>query len=117
MLADVAHDILTFDVVDPLRRAGKSAARERAEAWLTAYDGPVGWEARDIEVTASGDVGFSHALGHVTGRLKTGAEIDMWFCTTLGFRRAGDRWSIIQEHSSAPINPENGQASLGLQPS
>ncbi len=116
MLADVADDILTFDVVDPLRRFGKPASRERLVAWLASYDGPVGWEGRDVEVTADGNVAFSHALSHVTGKLKTGASIDMWFRTTLGFRRMGGRWLVVHEHSSSPFNPENGETSLGLKP-
>jgi ketosteroid isomerase-like protein len=59
---------------------------------------------------------FSHALSHVTGGLKTGAAIDMWFRTTLVFRRTGDHCLIVHEHSSSPFDPASGQASLGLKP-
>ena len=116
MIADLADDIVTFDVVSPLRRDGKASSRERAEAWIASYDGSIGWESRDVVVTADGDVAFSHALSHVTGNLKTGAVVDMWFRTTLGFRRTGDRWLIVHEHSSSPFDPASGQASLGLKP-
>jgi ketosteroid isomerase-like protein len=115
-MADVADDILSFDVVDPLRREGKSASRERIDTWFASYDGQIGWENRDVMVTADGDVAFSHALSHVTGKLKTGAAVDMWFRTTLGFRRIGARWLIVHEHSSSPFDPQSGQASLGLKP-
>lgn len=116
MMADLADDIVTFDVVSPLRRDGKAASRERAEAWIASYDGSIGWENCDVAVTADGDVAFSHSLSHVMGILKTGAAIDMWFRTTLGFRRTGDHWLIVHEHSSSPFDPANGQASLGLKP-
>ena len=116
MMADVADGILTFDVVDPLRSEGKSAARNRAEAWIASYDGAIAWESRDVVVNASGDSAFSHALSHVTGKLKTGTTVDMWFRTTLGFRRNADRWLIVHEHSSSPFDPESGKASLGLKP-
>ncbi len=62
MMADVADDVVIFDVVDPLRRDGKAASRERAVAWVKSYDGPIGWENRDVRITANGDVAFSHGL-------------------------------------------------------
>ena len=50
----------------------------------------------------------------ITGTLKTRAKVDMWFRTTLGFRRIGDRWLIAHDHGSVPLNAGNSQASLGL---
>lgn len=116
MMAAVTDDVQVFDVVDPLRRQGKASSRERATAWIASYEGPIGWENRDVRVTADGDVAFSHALSRVTGKLKTGAAVDMWFRTTLGFRRIDGRWLIVHDHGSVPFDPESGKASLGLDP-
>lgn len=116
MVADVADDVVIFDVVDPLRREGEAASRDRAVEWLSSYDGPITWETRELTIVANDDVAFSHGLSGVTGKLKTCAAIDMWFRTTLGFRRIGDRWLIVHDHGSVPFNPESGQASLGLKP-
>jgi uncharacterized protein (TIGR02246 family) len=116
MMAALADDVVTFDVVSPLRRDGKAASRERAEAWIASFEGRIDWESSDVVVTSDGDVAFSHALSHVIGKQKTGATVDMWFRTTLGFRRTRDRWLIVHEHSSAPFDPASGQASLGLKP-
>lgn len=116
LVADLAEDIVSYDVVDPMCRKGKESSRTRASEWLTAYDGPVRWENRDVQITADGDAAFSHSLSRVTGKLRTGTEIDMWFRTTLGFRRIGGRWLITHEHGSVPFNPETGKASLGLKP-
>ena len=116
MVVDVAEEIVTFDVVDPLRRIGKAGERERANEWTASYDGPVAWESRDVVVEVADDLVFSHSLSHVTGKLKTGAAIDMWFRTTLGLRRTGDRWLIVHEHNSSPFNPDTGAASVGLKP-
>ncbi|MBA3356218.1 MAG: nuclear transport factor 2 family protein [Pyrinomonadaceae bacterium] len=114
MMADVADDVVMFDVVDPLRREGVAAAR--AAKWVATYDGPISWENRDVHVAADGDVAFSHALTRVTGKLKTAAEVDMWFRTTLGLRRIAGRWLITHDHGSVPFNPENGKALLDLKP-
>lgn len=116
MVADLAEDVVSYDVTDPLRSEGKGPSRKRATEWLAAYDGKVSWENRDVQITADGTVAFSHGLSHVMGNLKTGAKIDMWFRTTLGFRRTGDHWLITHEHSSSPFDPESGKASLGLKP-
>jgi ketosteroid isomerase-like protein len=51
----------------------------------------------------------------VTGKRKSGNEIDLWFRTALGFRRADGRWFILNEHSSAPFDPACGSASLALE--
>ena len=116
MMADVSDDVVIFDVVEPLCREGKTASRSRAAEWVASYDGAIDWEQRDVRITVDGDVGFSHALSRVTGRLKTGARVDMWFRTTLGFRRAGGRWRITHDHGSVPFDPSSGKASLALRP-
>lgn len=116
MSADVADDVTVFDLVVPLRRVGKAASSARAAEWVASYEGPVGWESRDVQVFADGDVACSHSLSHVTGTLKTGTEVDMWFRTTLGLQRRSGQWLIVHEHSSSPFDPETGQASLGLKP-
>jgi ketosteroid isomerase-like protein len=116
MSADVADDVAIFDVVVPLRSLGKAASTARAAEWVGSYEGAIGWESRDVEVFADGDVAFSHSLSHVTGRLKTGAKVDMWFRTTLGLQRRSGHWLIVHEHSSSPFDPKSGQASLALKP-
>lgn len=111
IMADVAGDVLVFDVVDPLRRTGKQASRECAAAWVSSYGGRIGLEIRDLQITVDGDVAFSHALTHVTGTLKSKTTVDMWFRTTLGFRRITGRWLIVHDHGSVPFNVESGQVS------
>ena len=116
MTADVAENVVIFDVVEPLRRDGKRASRARAAEWVASYDGPIGWEQREVIITADREVAFSHALSRVTGRLKSGAQVDMWFRTTLGFRLIDGQWRITHDHGSVPFEASTGKASLGLQP-
>lgn len=113
---DVSDDVMVFDVVEPLCRQGKASLRTRAEEWMESYEGRVDWESHDLQIVTDGDVGFSHSLARVTGTLKTGAAVDMWFRTTLGFRRIDGRWLIVHDHGSVPFNPESGKASLALKP-
>ena len=116
LLADVADDVVVFDVVDPLRRTGGAAVRARAADWLASYESGIVWEDRDREITADDTVAFCSMLSHVSGALKTGTRVDMWFRKTLGFQHRGDRWLITHDHGSVPFDPETGRASLGLEP-
>ena len=116
IMANVSDDVMVFDVVDPLRHLGKQSSRERAAKWVGSYEGPIGLEIRDLQVYVDGDVAFSHALSHVTGTLKTMAEVDMWFRTTFGLRRIDGRWLIVHDHGSVPFDPKSGKVSLALNP-
>jgi ketosteroid isomerase-like protein len=116
MVADVADDIVSFDVVNPLRRLGGGSVRERAAAWVASFDGPITWDNRDVVITAAGDVAFASMLSRVSGTLKNGTRIDMFFRKTLGLRRRDGRWVITHDHASVPFDPDTGQASLALQP-
>ena len=116
MLADVADDVVMFDVVEPLRRIGRAPARARAAEWVGSYDGSISWANRDIAIVADEAVGFASMLSRVTGTLKTGDRVDMWFRKTLGLQKRDERWLIVHDHGSAPFNPETGGAALGLEP-
>ena len=83
----------------------KESFHERAAEWVASFEGAIGWESQDV-VFADGDVAFSHWLSHVTGTLKTGAEVDMWFRTTLGLQHRSGHWLIVHEHSSSPFDPK-----------
>ena len=116
MLADVAQDVVLFDVVGPLRRTGLATAYARAAEWLAAYDGSISWDNRDVTIVHGESVALAYMLSRVKGTLKTGDRIDMWFRKTIGLQKRGDRWLIVHDHGSVPFDPDSGQASLSLNP-
>lgn len=116
LLTHHAPDVLSFDVLDPLRNVGSDAIRPRAEKWLSSYDGAVGYEVRDLSVTAGETVAFCHYLHRVSGTLKTGDEVDMWVRATVCLSKAGGEWKIVHEHQSVPFDVRTGKASLNLKP-
>lgn len=111
-----ADDIVTFDVVPPLRNTGASGVRRRTEGWLGGYSRGPGYEVRDLEVVAGDDVAFAYYLYHVSGTLSDGGEVAMWVRATLCLRKAAGEWRIVHEHDSVPFDPESGRALLDLQP-
>src|SRR5215207_6868099 len=116
VMANHAPDVLMFDALDPLRYVGSEAVGERAGQWLSWYQGPVGYEVRDLSVTAGDEAAFCHYLYRVTGTMTNGSEVDMWVRSTVCFRKVGGAWAVAHEHTSVPFDAESGKASVGLKP-
>jgi uncharacterized protein (TIGR02246 family) len=116
LLSHHSPDVLSFDVVNPLQYAGVEKVRERAEEWLAAFQGSIGYEVRDLKITAGDDVAFCHFLYHVSGTLAAGATVSMWVRATLCLNHVHGEWMIAHEHQSVPFDAATGQASLKLVP-
>src|SRR4051812_18098442 len=76
MVAQYAPGVVSFDVVDPLRYTGIASLRQRAQAWLDSFDGPIDYELRDLTVYAADGVAFCHSLNRVGALRKDGQRID-----------------------------------------
>jgi len=111
-----APDVVMFDALDPLRYVGAEAVRERAGQWLSWYRGPVGYEVRDLSVTAGDEAAFCHYLYRVAGTMTNGREVDMWVRSTVCFRKVEGAWAVAHEHTSVPFDAESGRASVNLKP-
>jgi ketosteroid isomerase-like protein len=111
-----APDVVSFDVVDPLRYVGSDKTRRRAHDWVSSFQGPVGLEMRELSVTVGKDVAFAHSLNRVSGRMVDGQAIAMWLRSTVCFRKIDGAWTVAHQHNSVPFDGESGRASLGLEP-
>jgi uncharacterized protein (TIGR02246 family) len=111
-----APDVVSFDALPPLQRLGAEAVRARAEEWLGWYDGPVGYDIRDLRITAGDDTAFASYLYRVTGTMTNGSTVDMWVRSTVCLRKSGNDWLIAHEHTSVPFDAESGLAILDLTP-
>ena len=111
-----APDIVSFDALPPLQRLGAEAVQARAEEWLGWYDGPVGYDIRDLRIAAGDDMAFASYLYRVTGTMTNGTTVDMWLRSTVCLRRANGEWLIAHEHTSVPFDAESDRAELDLTP-
>jgi uncharacterized protein (TIGR02246 family) len=116
LMSNHAPDVVMFDALDPLRYAGSEAVRESAGQWLSWYQGPIGYEVRDLSVTAGDEAAFCHYLYRVSGTMTNGSEVDMWVRSTVCFRKEGGAWVVAHEHTSVPFDAESGKASVDLKP-
>jgi uncharacterized protein (TIGR02246 family) len=111
-----APDIVSFDIVPPLRHVG---AKAKEKNWMDAfaiYQRPLGYEIRDLTLTLGDDVAFGHSLNRVSGTLKNGNKTDVWLRWTGCFRKIDGNWLIAHDQVSVPTDPESGRALLNLEP-
>src|SRR4029078_13448746 len=111
-IANIAPGIVWCDVVDPLQHLGSDELEKRAHEWLASFEGPIGYETSELSITAGDDVAFSHGLNHVSATKIGGGELDMWWRTTVCYRKIDDQWTVTHEHNSVPFEVESGKASL-----
>jgi ketosteroid isomerase-like protein len=89
---------------------------DRLESWIALYRTAIGHEIRDLEITASDDVGFCHFLVRISGTMQDGTEVGMWVRATSCLRRQHGAWTIVHEHASVPLDADTGQAVLRGEP-
>ena len=111
-----APDIVSFDIVPPLQHVGAGAKRKNWVDAFAVYQRPLGYEIRDLTITASDDVACGHSLNRISGALKTGRAIDFWLRWTTCFRKIDGTWLIAHDHVSVPLDLESGRALLNLEP-
>jgi len=116
LMSNFAPDVLSFDVIDPLQYVGLDEARKRAEAWFASFDGPIGYQVRDLSIATGDDVAFCHSLNQVSATKTDGVKLEMWWRATVCLRRIGGKWKITHQHNSVPFDPRTGGASIELEP-
>ena len=115
-VSNYAPDVLLFDVVRPLQSVGSDAARKRLAEWFASIKGPIGYELRDLSITAGDDVAFGHSLNRVSATTTDGRKLDMWWRAPICYRRIDGAWMVTHEHASVPFDIASGRASLDLEP-
>src|SRR6201986_3758693 len=97
-----AADAADYNLAPPLTHRGINL-REK-QAWFDTWDGPVEIEARDFEVTVSGEVAFCHGFMHMKETSKTGARlVSFGMRSTLHLKREVGQWRITHSHTSVPF--------------
>lgn len=108
--------IVSFDLNPPLRYAGADRKRRAWQEAFAGYAGPIGYQVHELNVTTQGELAFVHSLNHVSGRVASGHDSDLWVRWTACFRRIEGVWLIEHDHVSVPADLEHGKALLDLSP-
>lgn len=116
IVSHLAPHVVIFDLVNPLQSKGTDDVSQRASQWLASFKENPHYEVRDLTIVASESVAHCHSLNHVSGVVADGQKIDMWWRATVCFHKQNGQWLVVHEHSSIPMDPNTGRASLGLKP-
>lgn len=117
VMSHYTADIVSFDLAPPLQYVGADALRESLGEWFPTFRGPVGYEIRDLSITASDDVAFCHSLNWISGTRTGGEETAVWVRATIGCRKINGQWKITHEHFSVPFYMDGSyKAAVDLTP-
>ena len=111
-----AQEVVSFDIVPPLRYLGADAFRKCWEEVFFVYQGPIDYEMHDLSITVGDDVAFTHSLNRISGTMNTGQKTDLWLRWTACFRKINGTWLIVHHQNSVPVDLANGKAVLDLKP-
>ena len=108
-------DVVSFDLAPPLRNVGFDSSA--LEKWFTTWDGPIGYEVTDQEITVSDTLAVARSLNHMTGKKFDDEKVDLWTRSTVCFRKEGGQWKVFHVHSSVPMLMDgSGKAATDLKP-
>src|SRR5438094_45245 len=111
-----AQEVVTFDIVPPLRYIGADAFRKVWEETFSSFQGPIGYEIHDLSITVGDDVAFTHSLNRISGTMNTGQKTNLWLRWTACFRKINGKWLIVHHQNSVPVDLQTGRAVLSLKP-
>ena len=111
-----APELVSFDLVPPLRYAGAGEYRKRWEETFSSFQGPIGYEIHDLVITTGDDVAFGYSLNRLSGTMNNGQKTDLWLRSAVCFRKINGTWLIVHTQVSVPVDLEHGKAVLDLKP-
>ena len=111
-----APDIVSFDIVPPLRHVGEKAKEKNWAHAFAIYQRPLGYEIRDLTITVGDDVAFGHSFNRLSGTSESGDMVGPWVRFTAGFRKIDGNWFIAHDQVSVPVDYGSGRALLNLEP-
>ena len=116
LAARQADDVVSFGVLPPLLSRGGARAEQTTRDWFDLYATDIGYEVQEVEVRASGTLGFCSFVYHVSGTTTAGDDVSMWVRATLVCEKRDGTWLIVHDHESVPFDPESGKALIDLEP-
>ncbi len=109
-----APDAVIYALAPPLK---DKIDRAGTAAWLATWHGPILIGAEDVDLIVGDGIAWSTALNRMRGTKADGAQEDIWFRTTMCFRKIDGAWKIVHDHSSTPFYMDGSlRAAVDLQP-
>lgn len=106
LVARFTDDVTEYNLAPPLRQPNATTRDpEAVRSWFAGFDGPLGFEVRDLETTVAGDIAYCHGLNRLSATPTGSPEaFTLWFRFTAGLRKVEGSWRIAHLHESTPFH-------------
>lgn len=118
IMANYKHspDLVFFDVVPRSEYLGWDTYKKDWQGFFASI-GPITlFEVKDLRVNVDANVAYSYSFQHYQAITKAGGSRDVTVRVTDVYRKSGDKWLIVQEHVSVPVDFQTGKADLQSKP-
>jgi uncharacterized protein (TIGR02246 family) len=110
------NELFVFDVGVPRQHAGWEDYKKDWQDFLAMVPGPLKFDISELSVETDGRLGFSHSIQHMSWKGADGSPMEMTVRVTDVYRKMDDKWLIVQEHASVPVDLTTGKADLMSKP-
>ncbi len=119
VMSHYAANPVMFELAPPLQiRGDERTGKQNLEQWFATFQGPIGYEIRDLHITVDHEVAFCCSLNRISGMRSNGDQTDIWVRETLCFRKIDNEWKVVHEHQSVPLYMDgSNKAAVDLKPS
>jgi ketosteroid isomerase-like protein len=110
--------LFVFDVGTPREHVGSDSYRADWKGLLARLKGSTipSFGITEMAITISGDVAYSHSIQHLSGTMTNGHHVALTVRVTDVLRKINDKWLIVMEHVSVPINLDTMKPDLTSKP-
>jgi PhnB protein len=118
VVSHFAAEAVMFVLAPPLQfKADEGPGKDGVKEWFDTFQGPIGYEIRDLKITTGETVAFCHSLNRISGTRGDGEETDIWVRESLGLRKIDGEWKITHQHQSVPFYMDgSNRAAVDLKP-
>jgi ketosteroid isomerase-like protein len=102
--------LFVFDMSPPREYIGWAAYRADWRTLFASFKGPIKFSIVELGIATSGHVAYTHSLQRIAGLSSDGKPVHLVVRVTDVLRKLGNRWLIVQEHVSVPVDPDSGVA-------
>jgi len=108
--------LFVFDAVPPRDYPSWDDYKRDWETLFSAFPGPATDKMSELSITVVGPVAYAHHIEDTTFTQKDGTKKEAVVRVTDVFRKMNNKWLIVQEHVSFPVDITTGQADLMSKP-
>lgn len=112
----ISPDIVSYEHSMPLEIREVAKIREECKAGFDRAGAEFRWDVPDLQILVRDDIAVTWGLNRMRDRAEGDPPSEMWSRGTRIFRRVGDRWQLIHQHVSFPMDPATGNARFDLKP-